>query len=96
MKGHLKHMAIGSAAVLVVLLIAGVNPGAALRWAVLLACPLGMVGMMMMMNRHGSGQADHDHEHGAHVGGDHAAAPEHTEAQATTPPLARLSARNAR
>jgi hypothetical protein len=89
-------MAIGAAAVLVVLLIAGVNPGAALRWAVLLACPLGMVGMMMMMNRHGSEQEGHGHDHGAHFGGDHATAPEPTVAQATTPPLAQVSARNAR
>lgn len=56
MRGHLKHMAIGGGAILVVLLVLGVDLRAALPWALLLACPLMMVGMMFMMNRnHGAG-----------------------------------------
>lgn len=55
MRGHLKHMAIGSGAILVVLLVLGVDL-AALPWALLLACPLMMVGMMFTMSRnHGAG-----------------------------------------
>lgn len=66
MKGHLKHMAIGGGAILVVLLLFGVGFREALPWAFLLACPLMMVGMMFMMNRnHGVG-ATGEHEHSAH------------------------------
>ena len=61
MKGHLKHMLIGGAAILAVLLVAGVDFGQSLQWAILLACPLMMVGMMLMMNRKGG---SHEHDHG--------------------------------
>ncbi|WP_024288372.1 hypothetical protein [Cellulomonas sp. KRMCY2] len=66
MKGHLKHMVIGGAGILVVLLLFGVGFQEALPWALLLACPLMMVGMMFMMNRnHGAG-ASGEHQHSAH------------------------------
>lgn len=61
MKGHLKHMLIGGAAILAVLLVAGVDFRQALQWAIVLACPLMMVGMMFMMNRKGG---SHEHDHG--------------------------------
>ena len=61
MKGHLKHMIIGAGAILAVLLVAGVDFRQALQWAILLACPLMMVGMMFMMNRKGG---SHEHHHG--------------------------------
>ena len=61
MKGHLKHMLIGAGAILAVLLVAGVDFRQALQWAILLACPLMMVGMMFMMNRKGG---SHEHHHG--------------------------------
>lgn len=66
MKGHLKHMLIGGAAIFAVLLVAGVDLQQALQWAILLACPLMMVGMMMMMNRKGGSQG-HDHGSSHHA-----------------------------
>ena len=72
MKGHLKHMLIGGAAILAVLLVAGVDLRQALPWAVLLACPLMMIGMMAMMGRggmsHGQGMT-----HGQTPGSSHVA-----------------------
>jgi hypothetical protein len=52
MRHHLKHMAIAAAIVLVVLAVAGVDLGQAFRSAAILACPLGMIGMMFMMGGH--------------------------------------------
>lgn len=49
---HLKQMLIGGVAILAVLLLAGVPLATAAQWAVLLACPLMMVGMMLMMGKH--------------------------------------------
>jgi hypothetical protein len=63
---HMKHMLIGGAGILVVLLLAGVSLGSALPYAFVLACPLMMVAMMVMMNRgngHG-GQGGGGHDHG--------------------------------
>ncbi len=57
MKHHLKHMAIGAVVILALLLAFGVDLGQALPYAILLACPLGMVAMMFFMNRRGG----HDH-----------------------------------
>ena len=71
MKHHLTHMAIGGAAVLAVLLVLRVDLRTALTYALLLACPLGIVGMMVMMNkgRHDHGAAG-GHEHcGGHQPG---------------------------
>lgn len=59
MKHHLKHMAIGAVVILAGLLAFGVDLGQALPYAILLACPLGMVAMMFFMNRRGG------HDHGA-------------------------------
>lgn len=60
MRHHLKHMAIGAAAVLAILFVLWVDLGTALRYAALLACPVGMVVMMLAMGRRGGG-----HHHGA-------------------------------
>ncbi len=55
-KHHLKHMAVAAAAVLVLLLVLGVDLSGALRWAALLACPVGMGAMILVMGRrHGLG-----------------------------------------
>ncbi len=62
MKGHVRHMAVGGAAVLVVLLVAGVGLDQALRYALLLACPLGMVAMMLMMGRGTGRRSDGPHD----------------------------------
>ena len=72
MKGHLKHMLIGGGAVLVVLLLVGVSVRDALPWAVVLACPLMMVGMMFMMSRGMGAKGDADHQHGPHCSVDDA------------------------
>jgi len=61
-KHHLKHMAVGAAVVLALLLAFGVDLSKALPYALLLACPLGMVGMMFFMGR-GSGHG-HEDPHG--------------------------------
>lgn len=58
MKGHLRYMLFGGAGIFVVLLVIGVDASNAGLWAILLACPLMMIGMMAMMAR---GQ-----EHGGH------------------------------
>ena len=59
MKHHIKHMAIAAVVILVVLVIAGVDLGPALRSAIVLACPVGMIAMMFMMGRHRGESADH-------------------------------------
>ncbi len=72
MKRHLWYMAGGAVLVLAVLLVAGVGLGQATRYALALACPLGMVAMMVVMgkgagHRHGSadgGETGMTHEHG--------------------------------
>lgn len=63
MKAHLKHMLIGGAAILAVLLAVGVDARQALSWAVLLACPLMMVAMMLMMGRGHRAPAEGGHQH---------------------------------
>jgi len=80
-KHHLKHMAIGAALVLALLLAFGVDLSRALPYALLLACPLGMVAMMFFMGRgnghvHGphDGPTSHDHDH------------DHDHDHETTPP----------
>ncbi|WP_448059772.1 hypothetical protein [Cellulomonas hominis] len=76
MKHHLKHMAVGGGLILAVLLVFQVDLRNALPYAVLLACPLGMV--FMMRGGHGHGASGHDHgasghDHGA-SGHDHGTA----------------------
>jgi hypothetical protein len=56
-------MLIGGAAILAVLLVAGIDFRRALQWAVALACPVMMIGMMVMMNRKGG-----THRHGSSEG----------------------------
>ena len=70
-KRHLWWMVGGALVVLAVLLAVGLDASRAARWALALACPLGMVGMMAVMGKgaghvmHGSGTAGgattHDH-----------------------------------
>lgn len=62
MKHHLKHMAVAAGVILAVLLVLRVDLRTALPYAVALACPLGMAGMMFMMNRKGG----HGHAHDSH------------------------------
>jgi Protein of unknown function (DUF2933) len=52
---HMKHMLLGGAGVLIVLLLAGVSFGTALPYAFLLACPLMMGAMMWSMGRGNNG-----------------------------------------
>lgn len=59
LKDHLKHMAIAGGVVLAVLVAFSVDLETALRYAVLLACPVGMMFMMWHMGRHGAGGAQH-------------------------------------
>jgi hypothetical protein len=70
MKGHLKHMLIGAGAILGVLLLVGVSFREALPWALLLACPLMMVGMMFVMGRGMGAHGSNTHQHGPHCGTD--------------------------
>lgn len=65
--GHLKGMALISGGVFVVLLLLGKPAGEALSYAVLLACPLMMVGMMFGGHA-GHGASRDDSEHEAHTG----------------------------
>lgn len=60
-------MAIGAGIVLALLLAFGVNLGQALSYALILACPIGMAGMMFFMGRgkgheHGGLHGSHDHQ----------------------------------
>ncbi|NKY10829.1 DUF2933 domain-containing protein [Cellulomonas hominis] len=64
---HLKHMAIGAVVVLALLLAFGVDLSRALPYALLLACPLGMIGMMFFMGR-GNGHG-HEGHHGPNTQG---------------------------
>lgn len=76
MGAHVKHMVVGGVGILVLLVILGVNFPQALIWALLLACPIGMIGMMWFMNRSsGQGHDAHagcagDHGETTHAGGD--------------------------
>jgi hypothetical protein len=84
-------MAIGGAAVLAVLLLLKVDVRTAVTYALLLACPLGMVGMMFMMNKGGHGEHDHGatggHEHcgGHQQGADETFHDEHQHGPAEAP-----------
>jgi hypothetical protein len=62
---HMKHMLIGGAGLLVLLLVVGVPLSTALPYAVFLACPLMMLMMMRSMGGGaGQGGGGHDHGHG--------------------------------
>lgn len=64
MNGHLrthgKHMLVGGAAVAVLMIVLGAGWQQAMTWGLLLACPLGMLGMMWFMGRQASGGHQHD------------------------------------
>lgn len=75
LRHHAKHMAIGGAAVLALLLAAGVTWTEAARWALLLACPVGMIGMMWFMGRHMGRGAGSEHVHGPHCSAEGTSAP---------------------
>ena len=53
--GHLKWMVLTAVGLFGVLLLVGKSPGDALSYALLLACPLMMVAMMIPMMRSGHG-----------------------------------------
>ena len=63
MKSHLRYMLIGGAAIFAGLLVLGVDVGSAAQWAILLACPLMMLGMMWMMGRGQGGHEGHGHDY---------------------------------
>jgi len=75
LKHHLKHMAIAGVAIVAVLAIAGVDLGQALRWGILLACPIGMIAMMAFMGRHRGEGADQHQVDSSAPGADSADAP---------------------
>jgi hypothetical protein len=66
LKTHLKHMIVGGAGLLVLLVAFGVSWQQALTWALLAACPLGMMAMMWFMRRQDADGASHDQGAGAH------------------------------
>jgi hypothetical protein len=68
-RSHLTGMLLAGAAALAVALLAGFSLSSALPYAALLACPLMMVGMMVMMSRgggHAGGKGGCGHDHSAH------------------------------
>lgn len=70
MKHHVRHMAIAGGVVLAVFLALRVDARTAVQYALLLACPLGMVGMMAAMSRRrGGDHTDHEHHAGEHRAG---------------------------
>lgn len=72
LRSHLTHMAVGGIGLLAILVMFGVRFPQALTWALLLACPLGMMGMMWLMGRegHGRGDAPGDRDPALHVPAD--------------------------
>lgn len=62
MKSHGKHMLLGGAGIVVLMMALGVGWQQAVTWGVLLACPLGMFVMMRFMGQRDSG----GHQHGDH------------------------------
>jgi hypothetical protein len=65
---HMKHMLIGGAGLLAVLLAFGVPLSSALPYAVFIACPLMMFMMMFMMMRSpggGGGRGGGEQDHGS-------------------------------
>ena len=67
LEAHLKHMIVGGAGILVLLVALGVTWPQALTWALLLACPFGMMAMMWFMGRQNAGDAGHEHGAGDHA-----------------------------
>lgn len=65
MKSHVRGMLIAGGAVLVVLIVAGVDLRTAVPYALLLACPL----MMFFMMRGHMGGAGHGGHHGSDAAG---------------------------
>jgi hypothetical protein len=78
---HLKHMLLGGAAILAVLIIAGVPLASAAPYALVLACPLMMFFMMAGMS-HGN------HGGNATVNDQSAGPARHHDAQSQTSPSA--------
>lgn len=66
--GHLKFMLFAGAAALGALWISGVSLSSALPYALLLACPVGMLAMMAMMGRGKGSCHDPAHHHGGATG----------------------------
>ena len=65
--GHLKGMAVITGGAFVVLLLLGKSAGEAFSYALVLACPLMMVGMMFGGHRGNEDDAGHD-GHAGHSG----------------------------
>lgn len=68
LKAHGKHMIIGGVGIMALMMVLGAGWQQALTWGLLLACPLGMIGMMWFMGRRDSG----GHQHSGHEEGDEA------------------------
>lgn len=71
MKAHGKHMLIGGAGVALLAIVFGVGWQQAVTWGLLLACPLGMMGMMWFMGRQSSGGHQHGGQPGENAAGCH-------------------------
>ena len=69
MKAHGKHMLIGGIGIAVLAVAFGAGWQQAVTWGLLLACPVGMIGMMWFMGRNGAV----GHQHGEQAGADHSA-----------------------
>lgn len=66
MTAHGKHMLVGGTGVALLAIVFGVGWQQAVTWGLLLACPLGMMGIMWFMGRQSSG----GHQRGAPPAGD--------------------------
>lgn len=59
MKAHGRHLLIGGTGVALLAVVLGVGWQQAVTWGLLLACPLGMMGMMWFMGRRSPGGDQH-------------------------------------
>lgn len=73
MKAHGKHMLIGGVGIAVLAVVLGAGWQQAVTWGLLLACPVGMLGMMWFMGRQGA----MGHQHGGQADAEHSACHDH-------------------
>ncbi len=71
MKAHGTHMLIGGAGVALLAIVFGVGWQQAVTWGLLLACLLGMIGVMWSMGRQSSGGRQHGGQSGDQAAGCH-------------------------
>lgn len=83
LRTHGRHMLVGGAAVATLLVVLGAGWQQAVSWGLLLACPLGMLGMMWFMAR-GRGDDQHGGQHGHQHGHQH----QHPHQRVSAPPVA--------